>query len=340
MSSSVIVGAGGGTGHGMPPRLCLKQTYTYLRLAIVSVLLALGAAVGIQTHYQGWHPLASVSAYYYTPARAVFVSALVAFAVCLIALRGTRTVDDVTLNLAGMFALLVGIVPTSRGEDYRAAVRACRDVAQAASTRPLDCPTVRSLEKSARADMTNSVLTFLAVTALALVVVLVMHLGDVRADPRSTFVAGYSLLAGLWLVVAVTFGMARDWFSDNAHFLSAVGLFGCVLVIAVANAFRRRADEEPSRPDGADGEGVATGTVAAADPGGIGHARLPSPRDRYALVAFGLLAVAAVGGTLWRTGVVTLFWLEIAVAAMFVVLWVVQTIEDPITRDNQDTSVG
>jgi hypothetical protein len=34
-------------------------------------------------------------------------------------------VEEVFLNLGGMFAAAVAIVPTSRGEDYETAVRAC-----------------------------------------------------------------------------------------------------------------------------------------------------------------------------------------------------------------------
>ena len=67
------------------------------------------------------------SAYYYTPAQAIFVGALIGLAACMIALKGTTPVEDVFLNLGGVFAAVVAIVPTARDADYQAAVRACQD---------------------------------------------------------------------------------------------------------------------------------------------------------------------------------------------------------------------
>ncbi|WP_088288617.1 hypothetical protein [Kineosporia sp. A_224] len=337
------------TTKELPRDECLTRTYTYLRLAIVMLLLALGAAIVIQTWQQGWHPLASVSAYYYTSAQALFVSTLVGFAACMIALRGTRTVEDVTLNLAGMFAVLVGIVPTSRGEDYRAAVRSCRDVAVALSTKPLDCPTVRSLEKAAQADIKTSVGAFLTVGFLSLGAALVLHARRGSSTPvRSPFTLGFALVAGLWTAVAVTFSFARGWFTDNAHYLSAIGLAVCILVIALANARRHSAGHAPlaTSPDvrtcsdplvaHAPSAVVAATTATRTDvtPDAATNAG-PAVPDRYTLVAVGLLLVLIAGGTLWALGAFSLFWLEVGVALMFTAFWVVQTHEDPVTQDNR-----
>ena len=44
----------------------------------------------------------SISAYYYTPVRAVFVGVLVTMGVCLIALKGSTEAEDVLLNVAGI----------------------------------------------------------------------------------------------------------------------------------------------------------------------------------------------------------------------------------------------
>jgi hypothetical protein len=110
---------------------------------MVCLLLGLGVAVGYQTWRQGCHLLSSVSAYYYTPAQAIFVGALIGLGACMIALKGTRPVEEIFLNLGGRFAAVVAIVPTSRGSDFRTAVAACRAagplLTEKASSGP-DCP--------------------------------------------------------------------------------------------------------------------------------------------------------------------------------------------------------
>src|SRR5918993_627047 len=104
----------------------IQKSYRYLRLAMVGLLVCLAAAVLYQSVRQG-DLLGSVSAYYYTPAQAFFVAGLVGLGACMIALRGTNLVEDAALNLGGVFAAIVAIVPTGRNADYRAAVRACRE---------------------------------------------------------------------------------------------------------------------------------------------------------------------------------------------------------------------
>jgi hypothetical protein len=104
----------------------LAKSYRYLRLAMVGLLLCLAVAVVYQSVRQG-NLLGSVSAYYYTPAQAIFVGGLIGLGACMIALKGTTPVEDVFLNLGGVFAAVVAIVPTGRDADYRAAVRACRE---------------------------------------------------------------------------------------------------------------------------------------------------------------------------------------------------------------------
>ena len=56
--------------------------------------------------------LASISAYYYTPVRGVFVGSLVAVGLGLVAIKGREGWEDSMLNLAGMLAPLVALVPT------------------------------------------------------------------------------------------------------------------------------------------------------------------------------------------------------------------------------------
>ena len=81
-----------------------------------ALLLAIGAfffAVLYQSVRQG-DLLGSVSAYYYTPAQAFFVGGLIGLGACMIALKGTNPVEDVFLNLGGVFAVIVALVPTGR----------------------------------------------------------------------------------------------------------------------------------------------------------------------------------------------------------------------------------
>ena len=102
------------------------KSYRYLRIAMAGLLIALAAAVFYQSSQQGSF-LASVSAYYYTPAQAVFVGALIGLGASMIALQGLTDAEDQFLNLGGIFAIVVAIVPTGRGADFESAVRACRE---------------------------------------------------------------------------------------------------------------------------------------------------------------------------------------------------------------------
>jgi hypothetical protein len=88
------------------------KTYRYLRISMVGAVALLGVSVVIErTNVDCWQT--SVSAYYYTPVRSVFVGVLMAIGLCLIVIKGSTPWEDATLNAAGMLAPVVAVVPTT-----------------------------------------------------------------------------------------------------------------------------------------------------------------------------------------------------------------------------------
>ena len=100
------------------PRQAAIETYRYLRVGIVALALLLALAVVGEIVVGDAGLLGSISAYYFTPVRDVFVGVLVALGLGLIVIRG-RGVEDVLLNLAGMLAPVVAFVPTPVTDSIR-----------------------------------------------------------------------------------------------------------------------------------------------------------------------------------------------------------------------------
>ncbi|MGI8984777.1 MAG: hypothetical protein ACR2HM_09650 [Acidimicrobiales bacterium] len=105
----------GGTRERLRSADAIK-TYRYLRIGMVGAVVLLGAAIGWERWQVGRLGRAclqtSISAYYYTPVRAAFVGSLMVIGFALIMIKGRRSYEDICLNVAGMFAPVVAIVPT------------------------------------------------------------------------------------------------------------------------------------------------------------------------------------------------------------------------------------
>lgn len=291
------------------------KSYRYLRTAMVGLLVGLGVAVGYQTWRQGFDLLGSVSAYYYTPAQAIFVGALIGIAACMIALKGTTAVEDVFLNLGGMFAAVVAIVPTSRGEDYESAVRECEQAAgpllsERAST-AFDCPSVQALAEATRANVENNMVALLVLGGLGILATGLFALRE-RPGSRQKFWWGFGASIAVYAAGAVAFITSIEWFIDHAHYIAAAGLVLCVFVVAVANVRRHQGEQA----GGDQGLGQTVGGLLS-----------PRRNGWYAWIARAMLVAAVGGALLWYFDVITLFWLEISVAALFALFWMVQTIE-------------
>jgi hypothetical protein len=298
------------------------KSYRYLRTAMVGLLIALAAAVFYQAWRQGFHLLSSVSAYYYTPAQAIFVGALIGLAACMIALRGTTGFEDVVLNLGGMFAAVVAVVPTSRGSDFDSALSACQQTAAPPLTRQgsggFDCPTVQALYAATKANVQNNMAALLVVGFLGLVATVLFAYRDARVGRLRRFGAllwwglGASFL--LWALGLVGVLARLDWFVRNAHFIAAIGLFVSIVAVAVANAVRRQ------RPDIDKNSGVRQTLGATREV-------LTRKLGLYSALAWAMVGVGAVQAALFFANVITLFWVEVPVALMFALFWMVQTVE-------------
>ncbi len=306
------------------------KAYRYLRMTIVILLIGLGVAVLYQTWRQDFQLLGSISAYYYTPAQAVFVGALFGLAACMIALKGTYGVEDLFLNLGGMFAAVVAIVPTTRGEDFESTLRACQQqdagpILNEAASGDLTCPTFQALAAATRANVENNMVTMLVVGLVALVVTVAFAVVDLRSSrsaaragiPREPlavrrFVGGLVAAVVVWAGLGLLFLMDTAWFVRWGHFVAAAGLFVCVLVVTVANAFRR--DRK-------------TRSTTTPEPSGPVLMRMPSRLNVYATLAWIMTIAVAIMLTLWSQHIVTLFWVEIVVGVLFITFWLVQTVE-------------
>jgi hypothetical protein len=162
----------------------------------------------------------------------------------------------------------------------------------------------------------------LVVGALALLAALLFALRDGtltrRAGGRAVrnFLLGFGVASVLWLAGLVARLTALQWFVDHAHFLAAAGLLLSILVVAVANA--RRVERKQSRDASRLRQSMdAVGELAS----------VIRRHDRHIWIARIMLLVAAGSAVLMFFHLITLFWLEIAVAALFMAFWTAQTLE-------------
>ena len=89
------------------------DTYRFLRGGMVVMAVLLGAALAVErAHATCWQT--SISAYYFTTAHAVFIGALFAIGAMLIVYQGASDTENTLLNLAGVLAFVIAVVPTTR----------------------------------------------------------------------------------------------------------------------------------------------------------------------------------------------------------------------------------
>jgi len=244
---------------------------------------------------------------------------------CMIALKGTTEMEDVLLNFAGMAAAVVALVPTTRGEDFETAVRVCRQKAgplltEQASNGGPDCPTVEALAAATRANVENNMTSLLVIGGLGLVVAVLFALLDLQWGTlvSRTYLWGLGTAIVLWGVACVGLWVYTDYFIRYAHYVAAVVLFLCIFIVTIANSLRRDVRESSMRLV------FARGPVVLRN---LRRALLTWPLGCYAWVAWAMLVAVVVAGGLFLRGVITLFWLEVVLASLFIVFWLVQTVD-------------
>lgn len=208
----------------------LQRTYRYLRFGIGGTIVLVFVSVAIAMVQVG--VLSSVSAYFYTPARTVFVGALIAASLGLLAISGTG-VERVLLDAAGLLAPLIALVPTPLVPGTVPGVR-------------IDCAPESSCVPSAyHLDVANGVSTYLLVGAVVVIAAFLIFRGrkqELRAIRASLLGA-----AALFLAVALTWAFARDVFLQQAHVTAALLFFLSIGSCAVVKAFEHQQGARPTK---------------------------------------------------------------------------------------------
>lgn len=196
------------------PEDSARKTYLYLRVGVVSLAIFLAASLAIEMASDDSTWLGSISAYYYTAVRSVFVGSLVAMGLCLITIKGRDfAAEDLLLNLAGMCAPVVALVPTPLEDDPR-------------------CPSpARCVPPEFIPGVENNIKALLVVGVLGLLFAAV----TVRAHRRLDLVA-FALAAVGFIAFALVFATKRDAFLDYAHYGTAIPMFGLIVAVTVVNA--------------------------------------------------------------------------------------------------------
>lgn len=272
-----------------PDNPYVLKSYRYLRLVMVGLVVLLAASVLIemqQTGFGCWRT--SISSYYWTPVRGVFVGALVAIGTCLIVLKGNTPVEDVLLNVAGALAPIVAFVPILDPKE-------CQSTPWAASA-------------DGRANIFNNVGAFLLAGLVAVAVAWWVARREGRGRLSRADLIGLLVTIALVLAGIALFLWAREFFDRWAHYLAAIPLFLVLVAVMVVNA-------------------VSYARTEAAQKGReMGRAELANRYLAIAAVTVALVVTLGLVTWLghWRHGT---FWLEVVVIAAFAVFWAVQTAE-------------
>lgn len=205
----------------------VRKTYRYLRLGLIGSAFMLAVSILWEFREVGYECLqTSVSGYYFTPVRAVFVSVLVAVGAALIVIKG-QGVEDFFLNVAGMLAPVVAFVPTVNAAD-------CSSI-------DLDpFPLVRTpsgtmLSDATLANVSNN-LGALVITGVAgVIVAFVLSRRDSGVRPP---LLGLAATLAIILVVGGLYASGWEWYRSQLHNIAAILMFVFLGAASIANARR------------------------------------------------------------------------------------------------------
>ncbi len=275
----------------IPDRDLALKTYRYLRMGMVGLVLALALSILLERlEVDCWQT--SISSYYYTPARAVFVGGLMAVGVSLLVIKGSTRREDVMFNIAGILAPVVGVVPTS-------SVGECWSLEP--TPKPIDgegnlAPwVIANIDNNIQALLLAGIVGMIAVGLIALFVY-ESPLAAARSAPRDRQIGLIVTMA----VLLVGLALHRWWdaFPTQAHGWAAVLMFGFLALGIGVNAWERRNKPEHRRYAGL-----------------------------YAVIAVLMIAVGLVMLTAFRSWAYMVLVLEIIEIALFAIFWVAQTVE-------------
>jgi len=213
------------------------KSYRYLRVALPALILFIVAAVITEFFSTPRDHCfrTSISGYYYTPARAVFTGSLIAIGVCLIALKGKAEAEDTLLNVAGMFAFVVALVPPPPPtiQSIRAG---------------LECWSVQVDYANTKENVVNNLTALLVVGTLSLAVVPLVNKATAKDKWPSSWRIGYGFAWFVLLLTAVWLLVVRHSTGENsfvllarvAHYGAAIGLFACIVSVVRLNSARYR----------------------------------------------------------------------------------------------------
>ncbi|MEJ2866429.1 hypothetical protein WCD74_01545 [Actinomycetospora sp. OC33-EN08] len=207
-----------------------RATYLGLRLAMPVLVLLLAVGIGARFAATGClQP--SISAYFYSPLRSLFVAALCAIGTCLIIYRGRSDRENALLNLSGVMAFVVAFEPTEIGPG------------------PCEFATAPEQDEILEATYTN-VLALIVVGLVAVLVAaglavwtgvrMVRPSGSpppTSPDDSSASVIGALGVAIPIVLVAVFFFADFEFFTVWAHLGAAVLLFVGVVAVVLLNCF-------------------------------------------------------------------------------------------------------
>ncbi|EYR62094.1 LigA [Actinotalea ferrariae CF5-4] len=275
--------------------LSTVRTYRYLRLAVVALALLLATSLALEAR-RSPGLLESISAYYYSPVRAVLVGSLVAIGLALIAIAGRPGAEDTLLNLAGMLVPVVAFVPTP----VEPAVAG-------------GCPpgTVRCVPANLVPAVENNVAALLVVGAVGILAA--GWMARAGGPPRAATRWGLTAAAVVWAGFGAWFLLwPRESFLAGAHYAAAVPFFGLVAAVAVLDAVRVRRRTH----------------VRVLSPHQFSGA--------YAVVAVGMVGTIVVAGLVAGAEALTSFtasagWVfvvEAVLLVLFTVFWALQTAEN------------
>lgn len=199
-------------------------TYRYLRIGMVGAVGWLAVAVLVEIVRDGFTVLPSISAYWYTPVRGVFVGTLVAIGLSLIVIKGTNPWEDTFLNFAGLFAPIVALVPTVLpGQD-------------------------NLVDPVVLAQVDNNITSLLVIAPLGIAFAWVLLPRGRWPEARSAAHLGLLGAAAIYLVTLVTFVFFRETFTRWAHDVAAIGMFVSIAVAVFITARQDRLRDERLRP--------------------------------------------------------------------------------------------